>query len=236
MNPPSYDFIHPPSYESEMYEKDIIEKERKLKELEEKLKEIEDMKILYGNHIEKVKKEYDVIMNYWTTSYSSYPSAFPRPGMIKVVEDFYRQETVLYQMVGYNGSNMPRRIYGVITTKGFYRLIASHPVDYFAPIYLFDKNVGKRELNILDQLFNKYPNRDIIYNMLHHAHQNDDVYFGINDQDKGPRFELASRKFESVICLIPGRYKNGKWKQLDGFFGMYYNEETNEISIIPPSI
>lgn len=44
----------------------------------------------------------------------------------------------------------------------------------------------------------------------------------------------ARKKFESVIRLIPGSYKNGDWKQLDGFFGMYFNETTMEVSEIPP--
>jgi hypothetical protein len=42
------------------------------------------------------------------------------------------------------------------------------------------------------------------------------------------------KRFESIIRLIPGSYKNGAWKQLDGFFGMYFNEETMELSEVPP--
>jgi hypothetical protein len=42
------------------------------------------------------------------------------------------------------------------------------------------------------------------------------------------------KKFESVIRLIPGSYQNGDWRQLDGFFGMYYNEKTMEVSEYPP--
>jgi hypothetical protein len=42
------------------------------------------------------------------------------------------------------------------------------------------------------------------------------------------------KKFESIIRLIPGGYKNGDWRQLDGFFGMYYNETTMEVSEVPP--
>ncbi len=38
----------------------------------------------------------------------------------------------------------------------------------------------------------------------------------------------ARKKFESVIRLIPGSYQNSDWKQLDGFFGLYYNEKTME--------
>jgi hypothetical protein len=42
------------------------------------------------------------------------------------------------------------------------------------------------------------------------------------------------RDIESIIRLIPGGYKNGNWRQLDGFFGVYYNDATNEISELPP--
>jgi hypothetical protein len=44
----------------------------------------------------------------------------------------------------------------------------------------------------------------------------------------------ARKKFESVIRLIPGSYKNSDWRQLDGFFGMYFNETTMEVSEMPP--
>jgi len=42
------------------------------------------------------------------------------------------------------------------------------------------------------------------------------------------------RNFELTIRLIPGSYKNGSWRQLDGFFGMYINEITMEVSELPP--
>ena len=44
----------------------------------------------------------------------------------------------------------------------------------------------------------------------------------------------ALKKFETIIRLIPGSYKNGSWRQLDGFFGMYFNETTMEVSEVPP--
>jgi hypothetical protein len=44
----------------------------------------------------------------------------------------------------------------------------------------------------------------------------------------------ALTKFESIVRLIPGSYKNGSWRQLDGFFGMYFNESTMEVSEVPP--
>jgi hypothetical protein len=45
---------------------------------------------------------------------------------------------------------------------------------------------------------------------------------------------MALSNVEAVIRLIPGGYKNGSWRQLNGIFGMYYNEETNELSTFPP--
>lgn len=44
----------------------------------------------------------------------------------------------------------------------------------------------------------------------------------------------SAKKFESILRLIPGSYKNGNWRQLDGFFGMYFNETTVELSEVPP--
>ena len=44
------------------------------------------------------------------------------------------------------------------------------------------------------------------------------------------------KRAESIIRCIPGSYINGHWKQLDGFFGAYFNEETIEISLIPPPL
>jgi hypothetical protein len=50
----------------------------------------------------------------------------------------------------------------------------------------------------------------------------------------GTNPNVYAKKFESIIRLIPGSYKNGDWKQLDGFFGTYFNETTMEFSEIPP--
>lgn len=45
--------------------------------------------------------------------------------------------------------------------------------------------------------------------------------------------EWISRQFEAVIRVIPGSFQNDDWRQLDGFFGVYYNENTMEINIFP---
>jgi len=49
-------------------------------------------------------------------------------------------------------------------------------------------------------------------------------------------FAINPSQLESIIRCIPGSYINGHWKQLDGFFGPYFNEETIEISLVPPPL
>ena len=44
----------------------------------------------------------------------------------------------------------------------------------------------------------------------------------------------ALEKFEQIIRLIPGSFQNGDWVALGGFFGMYFNKKTLEISEGPP--
>ena len=39
---------------------------------------------------------------------------------------------------------------------------------------------------------------------------------------------------EDMIRTIPGSYKNGTWRQLNGFFGLYVNHEKETVSIYPP--
>jgi len=43
-----------------------------------------------------------------------------------------------------------------------------------------------------------------------------------------------NRNLESIIRIVPGSYQNGLWKQLDGFFGIYFHELTMELSELPP--
>ena len=67
------------------------------------------------------------------------------------------------------------------------------------------------------------------------------IHYSLYPRNMGDMFnnECSSyrhyRRLESVIRLIPGHYKNGNWRQLDGFFGMYYNDVTNELSDVPPA-
>jgi hypothetical protein len=42
--------------------------------------------------------------------------------------------------------------------------------------------------------------------------------------------------FQTIIHQIPGKYRNGSWRQLDGFFGPYMNETTLEITSLIPEL
>jgi hypothetical protein len=46
----------------------------------------------------------------------------------------------------------------------------------------------------------------------------------------------SQKRMETIIRTIPGKYSNGHWKQLDGFFGAYLNEDTMQVYDVPPSI
>lgn len=258
--PPFYD-VNPPSYEEstliemEKKLKEIQEHEQKLKEkikqeerekeridhikkeMEEQKqkwlmemereKEQKEMKELYAERVTCVNTEMKDLKQGWLTCPQQSGAS---PAFMKMIENFFSSQTVLY-LLRPRGSEFHSylNLNGVVTTKGVFLLFHFH----FSPLYLFDSPPNKRDLAILDQLFcNTFLNT--ILNL-----------FGIRG-DLGMRVcppytnysdysnEKYARKFESVIRLIPGSYQNGSWKQLDGFFGMYFNEETLELSDSPP--
>ena len=55
-------------------------------------------------------------------------------------------------------------------------------------------------------------------------------YTSINISDP---FRVSTEK---AVRMIPGSYQFGPWKELNGFFGSYFNEETFEISTSPPHL
>ncbi len=77
------------------------------------------------------------------------------------------------------------------------------------PIYTFNHKLTAKDMQLIDNLYRQ--KRDA------------------NTTD-------IAGKFESVIRLIPGSYQNGSWRQLGGFFGMYYNDTTSELSTLPPPL
>ena len=115
-------------------------------------------------------------------------------------------------------------MYVIVTNKGVFRHIRHvsrmdgiTPIyeEYICPMYTFTKPLDMKQsimmLNLCAAMYNCKLN-----GMMHGTVRNE-------------CYSMDPKKFESVIRLIPGSYSNGAWKQLDGFFGAYINEETMEI-------
>ncbi len=116
--------------------------------------------------------------------------------------------------------------YLVITNKYVARLIGNTTelgTVLFCPVYTFTNNLSEKDIILLDNLFNKESNKNEFIKS---------ICKGLGWHNK--MTYDSQKKFESIIMCIPGLYKNKSWKQLDGFFGMYLNEETMELSEIPP--
>lgn len=117
----------------------------------------------------------------------------------------------------------------IITKNGVYCIRTCFDgVDWLiCPIYLFHETLTETQLKILDQLTNfSLGNKLPIISL----HKIDTPLKKGWVQKYKPGDESSCRRFESILRLIPGTYHNGAWKQLDGFFGVYYNEETHELT------
>lgn len=114
------------------------------------------------------------------------------------------------------------------------------------PLYIFHQCLTLKDFQIIDQLYISKPFRDTLHgqvsspvaniiNILMTEFKELFVLYSSSDSNKQLKINVpCSKKFESVVTLIPGSYQNGPWKQLDGLFGMYFNEETLELSVCPP--
>ena len=93
------------------------------------------------------------------------------------------------------------------------------------PIYTFNEPLNLKQTKMLSLLlgynYSYYPS--LIPNSPSVIHEMFNREFG-----KEYMILDARKKFESIIRLIPGSYQNKDWKQLDGLFGLYYNEKTME--------
>ena len=96
---------------------------------------------------------------------------------------------------------------------------------YVLSVYTFDEPLNSKQAKMLYNHLNKHVPFAIKTN------------FNALIEPEGNNFrrynEWISRQFEAVIRVIPGSFQNDEWKQLDGFFGVYYNEKTTEVNIFP---
>ena len=147
-------------------------------------------------------------------------------GLIKThIENILEKgEIVLARKQIYKSDNIWRDCDMLITNKKVYICIQSVSTGYggkltledysITPIYTFLNTLNSKYLKLL---FSK-------------------PSFKKSDDERTILFIINASDLESIIRCIPGSYINGHWKQLDGFFGPYFNEKTIEISLVPPPL
>jgi len=135
-----------------------------------------------------------------------------------------QREVVLFQ------DHHERYLTYIITNKNIYRVLRQgyHTGPVLCAIYTFNTMLTKKQILLLEMgiATNTESGHGRLIGRLSDCHYNRNAV--------GDAYTTAPPKFESVIRLIPGSYQNGDWRQLDGFFGMYYNETTMEVSEYPP--
>ena len=98
---------------------------------------------------------------------------------------------------------------------------------FVIPIYTFNEPLNLKQTKMLLLLLD--PN-NLYYSTPFPDSRSGVIATGFRNYTSGHEYKVldARKKFESIIRLIPGSYQNRDWKQLDGFFGLYYNEKTME--------
>lgn len=140
-----------------------------------------------------------------------------------ILTSIARHETALFY------DQHEQKLTYIITNKNIYRVWGQgYPTPKLGLIYTFDTTLTKKQTLFLE--------KGAARTDCEHGPLLRRVSF-LHYSTGCPANEAhlsAPKKFESVIRLIPGSYKNGDWRQLDGFFGMYFNETTMEVSEMPP--
>ncbi len=221
-----YDSPRLPTFE-ECSEQERLHQERErlmevTRELARMKKEMEEQRLkeLYKPLVEKAREK--IIR-----------ACQPDPQSWEQLKNILLESNPLFYIGVPAGSSLRHSI--CITSKGLYKLVQvllkDQPrVQYkLAPMYIFDKPLDDFGLSLIKQL----DNGDLEPYSLNAGGSILSRMFDSTWQMSGNTRD-ARRKFESVIRLIPGEYRNGSWRQLDGFFGVYYNPDTNTIQEEPP--
>ncbi len=135
---------------------------------------------------------------------------------LEIIYELMNSYIILYE-IGANDRNY-NLADCIITTKYVLRIIyiQSQSKYIICPIYMFDSELTENNIIMIDNFINNNPV------MVGRRHRIVD-------------YIIYRKKFEYIINNIPGSYKNGPWKQVEGLFGLYFNEETTEFSEIPPT-
>ena len=187
----------------EMEQKQRVEQELQRQLAEQKQKELEEQKELdtFHAHIRKV----DILDRFGTSRISKYDTLVASGHTL---------------LIGFARSNIP----GVtmVTNKGVF--IDTNGNSDICPLYTFTNPLDMKQSQMILQLSAAMWNCKLT-DLLQYKPEHQD-YTG---PKRSGHCDMDHKKFESIIRLIPGSYSNGAWKQLDGFFGAYINEETMEI-------
>ena len=159
-----------------------------------------------------------------------------------LIDSIIQQGEVILFLNGEQGGGIPGMRYtlrmngsglyyltGAITNKNIYHIQTNYQTLEVSAgtIYTFDRSLGKKEITFLENL----KKGSINYK---NQHSGIGICIGSYMTDQSGLYFRNQKKFESVIRLIPGSYRNGDWRQLDGFLGVYFNETTMELSEVPP--
>jgi len=140
-----------------------------------------------------------------------------------ILTSIARHETALFY------EQHERKLTYIITNKNIYRVWGQgYPIPKLGLIYTFDTTLTKKQTLFLEK---GVARTDCEHGPL--LRRVSRLHYSTGCSANEAHLS-APKKFESVIRLIPGSYKNGDWRQLDGFFGMYFNETTMEVSEMPP--
>jgi len=127
----------------------------------------------------------------------------------------------------------------IITDKSIYCIDMTHTyTDYpngakhslnFNILYTFNKKLSYSCIKFLNYFLNgpyifEFGNNELIRKRINNYFTSHGFFVNVD----------AIKKFEQVIRLISGSYQNGDWVALGGFFGMYFNTKTLELSEGPP--
>ena len=143
--------------------------------------------------------------------------------MVKMCEYISREVILFYHgsiCTSYNIPHIAKSDYicisVVFTKKNIYRIVIKYINDNWriclCPLYTFSNELDAKSLIILKNI----------------KESGSETSFKITDTSIN-----ISNLAEKAIRMIPGSYHFGPWKELNGFFGSYFNEETFEISTSP---
>lgn len=140
------------------------------------------------------------------------------------------RHTILF-LIG-NDYSIP---FGIITNRHVFRVKWNEKL-YLCPMYTFRHLLDRHGIHNISQIYKEPvlaphdPWRTSIMKDMMSRNDDNPLYQLYQD----PRFVNASKSFEFIIRNIPGSYRNGDWRQLRGFFGMYYRLPHSDLTDCPP--